>query len=392
MKPPERELRVAVLVPGGVGPPGSPHRVPSLAGLLEQLSRRVSLQVFSLTPQPYPAGKRPPFLLWAPACASPQPGRAMAALVGSFLHAHRHKRFHLIHAFWALPAGLLAGWLSHGCRMPALLTLMGGETARLRRPAYGNCHRPMHRWLTRLACRLATAVIVLSNHQAGQLARLHWPARQVQAIPFGPMPAFFRNRPAVLTPPFRLLQVANLTPVKDPLSLLRVAAQLKRQVPLRLDVVGPDHWQGTVHRLCTSLGLRAQVCFHGWVDHQRLPALYHSAQIYLQTSLHEAQGVSVAEAAAAGLLLAGTHTGLLADLVPEAALSVAPGDWQELALRLGHLLKQPEKALPLQKRALAWARAHPFEGTVQAYWYLYRALAGTRSQAAEPQVLQEERL
>lgn len=368
------KLRLAVFVPGGVGPPGSRHRVPALAHLLEALSKTFSVSVFSMTPQPYPPEEPTPFQLFAPARATSRPGGAAAMVMARFVHMHRRRPFHLIHGFWALPSGLLAGWLGRWSGLPVLLTLMGGETARLTGLRYGNCTRRHHCRLTRWACRLARAVVVLSNHQAEQLSRLHWPVRKLACIPFGPLPDFYRPAPAKLTPPFRLLQAANLTPVKDQLSLLHAVDRLRRHVPVQLQIVGPDYWQGTVQRRCAALGLNPLVQFLGPLDHRRLPALYHRAQVYLQTSLHEAQGVSVAEAAAAGLFLAGTHTGLLADLAPEGALTVPPGDWQGLADRLLSVLKQPEKAIPLQWQALRWAQAHPFDSTVQGYLRLYRAL------------------
>jgi glycosyltransferase involved in cell wall biosynthesis len=105
---------------------------------------------------------------------------------------------------------------------------------------------------------------------------------------------------------------------------------------------------------------------------------YAWGDILLHTSLHEAQPVVLAEAAAAGLLVAGSRTGLLADLSPGAVVGVPPGDHEALARSIVHLLADAG-AMERRREALhLWARMHTMEWTVQQYAALYRELAAGR--------------
>jgi len=57
-------------------------------------------------------------------------------------------------------------------------------------------------------------------------------------------------------PPWRLLQVANLNPVKDQATLVQALAHVRqRGIDARLDLVGVDTLEGAVQDRAVSLGL-----------------------------------------------------------------------------------------------------------------------------------------
>jgi hypothetical protein len=94
----------------------------------------------------------------------------------------------------------------------------------------------------------------------------------------------------------------------------------------------------------------------------------------LHTPRYEAQGVALAEGAAAGLLLCGTHAGLIADLASEpspAAVGASPGDDETLSRRILAALGDPR----VRERSAAWARARTADRTSEDFRTLYEELA-----------------
>src|SRR6185436_18738171 len=115
-------------------------------------------------------------------------------------------------------------------------------------------------------------------------------------------------------PPWRLLRVASLNRVKDYPMLMRALARLVPALPgVHLDVVGEDTLDGSVQQLAKALGVDAHVTFHGFQPTDALAPFYARAHLHLVSSRHEAAGIVVLEAAAAGVPTIGTRVGFLAD-------------------------------------------------------------------------------
>ena len=108
-------------------------------------------------------------------------------------------------------------------------------------------------------------------------------------------------------PPWRLLQVAALSPVKDQQTMLRALAIVRVTQPVHLDIVGVDTMLGAVAAQAAQLGVADCVTFHGAVSFDELDHFRRTAHVYVQSSRHEAAGVAVLEAAAAGLPIVGTE-------------------------------------------------------------------------------------
>ncbi len=178
-----------------------------------------------------------------------------------------------------------------------------------------------------LACRLATCVHVTTDYMA---AAARAQGCDPVMVPLGiDVPPAIVDRPP--GPPWRLLQVASLSPVKDQTTLLRAVARVRQHADVRLDLVGEDTLGGRVQKEAAGLGLNDAVTFHGFVRNADLRRFHEAAHLYVQSSLHEASGIAVLEAAAAGVPIVGTRVGFVHDWAPQAACAVAPGDHESLA-------------------------------------------------------------
>lgn len=280
--------------------------------------------------------------------------------------------FDLIHGIWAIPSGVLAVLLARRLRVPGVVSLHGAETANLPAIGYGHMSSPLTRQITRWTCNHADALVVLSKHQRASLRTWGIVNPNVTLVPPGAGAAFYRL-PAKVFPEgeLHILHVANLTEVKDQGTLLRAFALIVSQRKSRLRLVGGDYLDGAVQHLVLELGLDSQVEFRGFVPYEQMPAEYAWADVMLHTSLHEAGGVVIAEAAAASVVICGTSVGLIADFAGTAALSVPPGDYRALADELLGLLRDRGRFIELRARARDWAEHNTTEAAASEIGRIY---------------------
>jgi glycosyltransferase involved in cell wall biosynthesis len=115
--------------------------------------------------------------------------------------------------------------------------------------------------------------------------------------------------------------------------LLRAFEIVSQSIPYaRLTIAGVGPLQNDLTVLTNELGITARVTFAGNVPHDHLPALYQNADVFVQSSRHEGQGMALLEAAACGCAVCGTNVGALADLAAQNAAHVcAPNDAPAMA-------------------------------------------------------------
>src|SRR4029453_10832408 len=86
-------------------------------------------------------------------------------------------------------------------------------------------------------------------------------------------------------PPWRLLQVASLNPVKDHETLLRAFhLLLEHGIDARLDVVGEDTLDGAASQFATRLGVADRVCFPGFQPSDLLIPIYQRSHLFVLSS------------------------------------------------------------------------------------------------------------
>ena len=129
-------------------------------------------------------------------------------------------------------------------------------------------------------------------------------------------------------------------------------------------MIGNDSLNGKIQKMADEMGLRHAITFTGMLEHGVMINHYTWADILIQSSQSEGQGVAVAEAAACGVLLAGTRVGLLSDLGDKAAIVVDVGDDENLAIKLLAIAQNPEEWDSKVRHAKEWVENHPFEKTI----------------------------
>ena len=370
-------MRVGLVVTGGVDRSGRERVIPALLRLIERLARIHELHVFALhhemTPSVYP-------LLGA---TVHDLGRVTApAGLRRFLQRRRLRRaiaavggVDVLHGWWGLP-GAAAVAVARRLHVPAIVTADSGEWASLPEIGYGLQRRRRDRRAVAAAMRGAAAVTV-STLFMQRLAAAHGVIARV--IPVG-VPRVFGpdGRDAVPAtapegPPWRLMHVASINPVKDHDTLLAAMAIVVQHDPrVHLDIVGADTSGGRIARRAASLGLQSHVTFHGFLPSDEIQPMWSRAHLHVVSSRHEAGGIVILEAAMAGVPTVGARVGHLADGEPHRAMAVPPGDHQALAGAILSLLDDPIRRSVLASTARTWALAHDADSTASAFDQLYR--------------------
>jgi glycosyltransferase involved in cell wall biosynthesis len=362
-------VKVAFIVTGGLHPSGREQIIPAIVTLISHLTRDCEVHAFALRhleqPATYSLGGATIHDLGRPEGRIRQ-WRSLSR------EMQRVGGFHVVHGYWADPAGLHAAIVGRQFNVPSVITCDSGEFTSLPQIGYGLQRSLRTRAVVSAATRLATSVHVTTTFMSDLASSL---GVATSCIPLGIDVSrfpFTDARPA--GPPWRLLQVASLSRVKDQETLLRALALVRRTADVSLDLVGEDTLGGELQRLAAALGLSDHVAFHGFVHNDALAPFHRRSHLYVQSSLHESAGVSVLEAAAAGVPVVGTDVGFVGDWRGRAAIAVPPGSHEALGTAILDLLKHPDRGASIARAARAWVEEHDASYTARALGTLYQAI------------------
>ena len=191
---------------------------------------------------------------------------------------------------------------------------------------------------------LAAADLVLTVNPrdvAGVKARLRPGARQRRLPPFIDVAPFAVGH-ALNEPP--LLLSVGMMRTRDKLESYRVLAKAfteLRDRPWKALLVGDGPARPEIEALMAPFGDRVQLV--GAVPHDKLPALYATADLYLWPAINEAYGMAFLEAQAAGLpVVAGRTGGVPAVVADRLTGRLTPvGDATAFAAAVRQLLDDP---------------------------------------------------
>jgi glycosyltransferase involved in cell wall biosynthesis len=300
---------------------------------------------------------------------------------------HREKPFDVLHAMWADETGLIAAWAGHWLKIPVVVSIAGGELARLDDIGYGLQRSAFSRWIVGQAFMGADRIIPACTYTRRLISAAGYtvPAEKIRIITLGVDANLFRTA----LPPLsvygegvggrgsnHLIHVASLVGVKDQVTLLRAFARLDTDVTLSIVGSGPE--QKSLEALAAELGISERVNFVGAAHHLDLPRHYQAAALNILSSLHEGLGMVTLEAAACGVATVSTNVGLLPD-VPQMGICVPVGDDAALAEAIRALLANENRRTALAQSAYETVRERfTIQHTAAQFKKLYSELTGTR--------------
>jgi glycosyltransferase involved in cell wall biosynthesis len=356
--------RIAIIIYGGIGNGPYSQGVPMLHNIIKGLARHFEIVVYSQSRPNHgfcdelfevrsPSEKiRSSWLRWLFVCRD-------------VLSGHRQERFNVVFAFWGYPAGLFAVTLSKIMRCASVIYLQGGDIASIPEIKYGTFYKWSSRFLATWAYTRTTLLFAMSLYQRDALQK-YGIKKEIAVIPWGLDLQKFSFRLKQLDGELKVIHVGHFTPVKDQATLIRAFAEINKRIPSRLRMYGADAGsKGDIEKLSKELNINDRVESFDVVQYDDMPKHYDWADIMLHTSLSEGQCMALTEAAATGILMAGTNVAPLYDLGEACGVIVNRGDFKTLSSRVLEILSRPEEWRSKVHYSRQWVEQHPLEWTIQ---------------------------
>lgn len=380
-------MKIAMVVMGGLHPQDPVQQQPSWQALFARLAQTHDVHAFALrqlsAPQTFRSGRVTVHDLGSPSAPLGFMRRAQEKALTAALAAAGP--FDVIHGFCADPAGQLAARAGRRMQIPSVVTCDAGEFVSIQKIKYGSQRTRSGRATVREACDLAATVHVCTKFMA---ALAHARGVQTRIIPLtsvtsqaATLASAFTRRAAA---PFRIVQVARLSRVKNQHLLLDAFRIVREKVDAHLDLVGEDSLGGQLQAHAARVGIGEHVTFHGFLPCASVAAILANADLYVQSSLHEASGASVLDAAAAGVPTVGTLAGYVADWAKTKAVAVGDAIPDSLADAILTLHADADRRRSIAAAARTFAIAHDATFAATKFDELYRSLTATAAAAVRP--------
>lgn len=254
--------------------------------------------------------------------------------------------------------------------IPYVVSLRGGDV-----PGFDPGLDIFHSILTpirRATLRRARAVVANSHGLACLSERTD--RVPVTVIPNGVDAAMYgkASGPESTVGPVRLLFVGRLAKQKNLEFLLRELSTLRQEIPtpFELHLAGGGPQERHLRTLASQLGLEPHIIWHGYLDRQRIIALYGECDIFVFPSCFEGMPNVVLEAMASGLPVLASDIMGTNELVVhgETGYLFPPGDSKAFRLRLVDLLTNPRIARRMGESGRARViQEYSWESVARAY-------------------------
>jgi len=244
---------------------------------------------------------------------------------------------------------------------PSVLVIGGYDLANMPKIGYGHQRGGVKKLISRRTMRLATRLITNSNYSGDEAVRnAAMPKGRVHPLYHGVPDQFgsVSQEPRART----VLTVGNV----DRSNLLRKGHEFFVRTAALMpdaDFVLVGVWKDDAIEYLRGIAT-PNVTFTGRVSDQELQAYYRSASVYVQASLHEGFGLSVAEAMLAGCVAVVTRAGALPEVVGQCGEYVDSTEPNEIAKAIQTALSYSDAAratsrqrildeFPMEKRSRA---------------------------------------
>ena len=269
------------------------------------------------------------------------------ALTGKIVDVALYEDLDVLHAHYAIPhatCAYLAKQIlaSKGKHLPFITTLHGTDITLVgREPSYAPS--------VIFAIENSDAVTAVSDSLRKDTLDNFGIKKEIEVIHNFINPALYKYSPDKCIRDFTapngekiMMHISNFRPVKRIPDVIRVFDGIRKQIPVKLVMVGDGPERAAAERQVRELGLQKDVHFFGKIKHtsEILPC----ADLFILPSESESFGLSGLEALAAGIPVISTNTGGTPEVQIQGVTGYlsAPGDVEDMIRNGLHILSSFE--------------------------------------------------
>jgi glycosyltransferase involved in cell wall biosynthesis len=290
------------------------------------------------------------------------------------------QRFPLIHAHWILPQGLVAVMAKKLFGAKVLVTVHAGDVF----PLKSGLMRALSAWTLRNA-DMVTVNSVATGDAVRRVADV-----PMRIIPMGVDLKLFSSKGASIRKKYgidgkMILFVGRLAEKKGVSYLISAMAKIRKSCPgCKLLIAGDGPDKPLLEKQVANNALDDSVIFAGSISKEKLPAFYHSADVFVLPSIiaksgdTEGLGVVLLEAIASGVPVVASKVGGIPDIIIDrkTGLLVEQKSPDEISAAIISLLRNPKKGKSLSKTALEHVRKnYSWEKVSGDFSEIYSSLA-----------------
>ena len=266
--------------------------------------------------------------------------------------------FHLIHAHYATPGGVIALLANRWMNVPVVLSIHGSDLT------YTVRQNRLSEKIIKQVFQRSDTITANSTWTAAQLRSYGVDPGKIQIVRLGGDPPIEYPPASPVNPPgsISLLTVGYLEDRKGQAYVLRALSELRREgYDLYYVMVGNGSKQDELVRLAHDLGLSDCVSFEGYKPHVEVWSYYDNCDIFVLPSWKEAFGIVYTEALSFGKPVIGCmNEGGPEDLrsLGDCIELVKPRDVQSLTMAIKRLVDDPQRRKLMGKIGQQIVRKH----------------------------------
>jgi glycosyltransferase involved in cell wall biosynthesis len=269
----------------------------------------------------------------------------------------------LIHAHFAVPAGVSAFLLSKATGVPYMITAHGGDVP-------GGAPEKTARWFrfilpfSKLVWQHAATIAAVSA-QTRDLALEHYRA-DIRVISNGVDTQEMKPLDLGVHSPPHILFIGRFSPEKNATAVPKILAGLKH-LSWECEMLGDGTELNLVRQLIDENSLTDRIQLIGWVDSNSVKEHLADSDILLMTSLREGMPMAALQALSMGLALLLPEKGNCPDLIKNNGFLIEPGELHSYTTLLEKLLADKDLLARFKTNSRNLSEKFDIHQTVDAY-------------------------
>jgi N-acetyl-alpha-D-glucosaminyl L-malate synthase BshA len=298
------------------------------------------------------------------------------ALASTMVDVIRNNNLDLLHVHYAIPhasAAYMAKKIleKEGKKIPVITTLHGTDITLVGRD---KTYAPV----VTFSINESDAVTAVSQNLRDETFKHFEITKEIEVIVNFVDVSRFQRKPIdafkkVIAPNGErvLLHASNFRKIKRVQDVVKIFAEVNKQIPSKLLFVGDGPERSTAEDLGRDLGISEEIRFVG--KQEQMEDILAIADLFLLTSEYESFGLAALEAMAAGVPVISTNAGGLAEINIDGVTGFMSnvGDIPAMSLQALHILKDDATLKKFKEKAADHARQFDINHIIPVYERLY---------------------